>query len=86
MIRTSCSRKRLPLVSKTSLSSLSFSREGDTGATVAKQEKEVIVASHVVLLKRPTKTTPWWDRMILAHWWRLTRVGGCADFVLGCLP
>ena len=40
MIRTSCSRKRLPLVSKTSLSSSSFSREGDTGATVAKTRED----------------------------------------------
>ena len=38
--------------------------------------QDVILASPAVLLKRPAKTTPWWDRMILAHTWRLTKVGG----------
>ena len=50
---------------------------------MAKQEQEVIVASPVVLLKRPAKTTPWWDRMILAHWWRLTKAGGMCVICFG---
>ena len=76
MIRTSFSMYRLPLVSKTRLSSSSFSREVDTGAAVAKHVQEVKVASPLVLVKRPAKTTPCLDNIILAHWWRLTRVGG----------
>ena len=60
----------------TGLSSSSFSREVDTGAAVAKHLQEVKVASPLVLVKRPAKTTPRLDNIILAHWWRLTRVGG----------
>ena len=76
MIPTSLSKNRLPLVSMTMLSSSSISWEVDTGGAVAKQLQVVRLTIPVVEDKRPANTTPCLVKMTLAHWCRLTRVGG----------
>ena len=45
-------------------------------ATEVKQLQDVLFARPAELLRIPAKTTPWWDRMILAQTWSDTKVGG----------
>ena len=81
IIPTSFSKYRLPLVSRTRLSSSSISWEVDTGGAVAKQLQVFKLTIPVVEVKRPAKITPCLDKITLAHWCRLTWVGG--DVVIG---
>ena len=41
-----------------------------------KQLQAVLEDNPAVLLRIPAKTTPWWDRIILAQTWRDTILGG----------
>ena len=84
LVSTSCSLKKLPLVSKTIWSSSSYSWVGETvvSGLEVKQIQAVLWYNPAVLLRIPAKTTPWWDRMILAQTWRETIVGGDVLFLL----
>ena len=83
MIPTSLSKYRLPLVSRTMLSSSSISWEVDTGGAVSKQLQVVRLTIPVVEVNRPANITPCLDKMTLAHWCRLTWVGGDDVIVFG---
>ena len=55
---TSLSRKRLPLVSRASVSSVSISRDVDTGGVDVKHELVVGLIIPVVVVNKPANITP----------------------------
>ena len=83
LVPTSLSKNRLPLVSRTMLSSVSISREVDTGGAVSKHEQVVRLTIPAAEVNRPANITPCLVNMTLAHWCRLTWVGGDDVIVFG---
>ena len=77
-----CPRKGL-LVSRKMLSSVSISREVDTGGAVSKHEQVVRLTIPAAEVNRPANITPCLVNMTLAHWCRLTWVGGDDVIVFG---